>query len=186
MKDKAKCIPLLLLFILSLFLAGPVWAHASKSWRALLDSHTAKMWVDAQVLGDLVLNARAEMDVTWLPSSLRKKLEKDRDVYDWVSNSLGYYFDSHSKSKGRLKGHDVFVLRYRAVKNWTFDPTQLVIGGHQVTSEDILTDKAFHVIGDLPTGTTGILALRAPSLKPGSRINISLGEDATVFGAPLR
>ena len=50
-----------------LLLCAPAWAHTSKAWQKTLDARTVRIWIDAQFLDDIVLNARAELNVTWLP-----------------------------------------------------------------------------------------------------------------------
>ena len=74
-----------------LLLCAPAWGHASKEWKKILEARTIRLWIDAQLLDDIILNARAELNVTWLPRTLRKRLERDRDVHEWVVKGLGCY-----------------------------------------------------------------------------------------------
>lgn len=175
--------------VLSLFfilLCAPAWAHTSKAWQKTLDARTVRIWIDAQFLDDIVLNARAELNVTWLPQSLQKRLDKDRDVPEWVVQGLGLYFSSDKETRRRMKGRDVLALNYRAVKNWDFDPTRLTVGGYRVTPEDLLGHRDLRVTGELPPGTEGTLFLCVPALKPGSRVEITMGPDRAVLEAPAR
>ena len=72
------------LLLACLLLCAPAWGRASGEWKKTLEARTVQLWIDAQLLDDIVLNARAELNVTWLPRPLRKRLEWGRDVHDWV------------------------------------------------------------------------------------------------------
>lgn len=167
-------------------LASAAEARQSGEWRKVLAARTAPLWVDAQFLDELVLNARARIDVTWLPRSLQRRLDKDREVDEWVVRGLSFYYSSDREAAVRMKGRDVIALNYRAQKSWTFDPTMLVIGGYAVVSEDLLGHPDLRVIGELPSGTSGTLFICVPALKPGRRIHISLGPDSADLEAPGR
>lgn len=174
------------LSLLCLLFSASAWGHASKEWAKILEARTARMWVDAQLLGEIVLNARAELNVTWLPRALRKRLEKDRDVHEWVVAGLNFYYSTSEGTKRRMEGRDVLALNYRAVKNWDFDPTRLTVGGYRVVPEDLLGHKDLRVTGELPSGTEGILYLCVPAIKPGSRVEVAMGPDKAVLEAPAR
>lgn len=174
---------------LSLFfilLCAPAWGHASGEWKKTLEARTARLWIDAQLLDDIILNARAELNVTWLPRTLRRRLERDRDVHEWVVTGLGYYYPADREAERRMKGRDVLALNYRAVKNWDFDPMQLTVGGYRVTPEDLLGHRDLRVTGELSPGTEGTLFLCVPAIKPGSRVEIAMGPDRAVLEAPAR
>ena len=170
-----------ILSLACLLLCAPAWGHASGEWKKTLEARTARLWIDAQLLDDIVLNARAELNVTWLPRTLRRRLERDRDVHEWVVTGLSCYYPADREAERRMKGRDVLALNYRAVKNWDFDPTQLTVGGYRVTPEDLL-----RVTGELPPGTEGTLFLCVPAIKPGSRVEIAMGPDRAVLEAPAR
>ncbi|MCR5346823.1 MAG: hypothetical protein K6E38_03525 [Fretibacterium sp.] len=158
----------------------------SKAWQQTLDERTGLMWVDAQILGKMVLNARARLTFTWLPRSLLKRLEKDPQVDEWVVNGLSYYHTIVGDTQQKVKGRDIMALNYRTEKSWTFDPVKLTFGDYQVKKEDLLGHKDFLVIGDLPSGTEGTLYLCVPTLKPGQTLPITLGPDAVEMILPKR
>lgn len=174
------------LSLLCLLLCAPAWAYTSKEWQKTLDARTVRIWIDAQLLDDIVLNARAELNVTWLPRSLQKRLEKDRDIPEWVVKGLGFYHSTNEETRQRMKGRDILALNYRAVKNWDFDPTQMAVGNRRVAPEDLLGHKDLRVTGELLPGTEGTLFLSVPALKPGSRVEIVLGADKAALEAPAR
>ena len=169
-----------------LLLCAPAWAHTSKAWQKTLDARTVRVWIDAQFLDDIVLNARAELNVTWLPQALQRRLDKDRDVPEWVIRGLGFYSSSDKETRQRMKGRDVLALNYRAVKNWDFDPTQLSVGGYRAASEDLLGHRDLRVSGELPPGTEGTLFLSVPALKPGSSVEIVMGSERAELQVPAR
>ena len=115
LKKTIKGIAVLLLACL--LLCAPAWGRASGEWKKALEARTVQLWIDAQLLDDIVLNARAELNVTWLPRPLRKRLERDRDVHEWVVKGLGYYYPANKEAERRMKGRDILALNYRAVKN---------------------------------------------------------------------
>ena len=156
----------------------------SAEWRKALDERTGLMWVDAQFLGKMVLNARARLTITWLPRSLLKRLDKDRQADEWVINGLSYYHTIAEDTKQKVKGRDIVALNYRAEKSWNFDPTELAFGDYRVKKEDILGHKDFLAIGELPSGTEGTLYLCVPSMKPGKRMSVTLGPDAIEMALP--
>ena len=165
-------------------LSACAWAHASKAWQARLDARTAKLWFEGQDLDGIILNARGELNVTWLERRLVDFLDRDRDVHEWVVSNLGYYSSNRKENRDKLKGRDLYVLNYRAVKNWNFDPTLLRIGDYAVTADDILTKWDYQEVGELPPGLTGILAIAGPSLKRGQKIEIRYADAAASLEVP--
>jgi hypothetical protein len=167
-------------------------ARSSAAWKERLDARTTTLWIKGQALGDsIVLNARGELEITWVGRDLIRHLERDRDVEEWLTSALGYYFSSRKDRRTTIKGRDVFVLNYRAVKYWDFDPTRLVVGGYVLTSDDILMKKEYWQIGELSPGYVGTLAVVAPSLnsgksalKPGQKIELRYEDTQAVFEAP--
>lgn len=174
------------LSLLCLLLCAPAWGYGSREWKKALEARTVRLWIDAQFLDDIVLNARAELAVTWLPQSLQRRLNKDRDVPEWVITGLGFYSSSNKETRQRMKGRDILALNYRAVKNWDFDPTQLIVGGYRVLPEDLLGHRDLRVTGELPPGTTGTLFLSIPALKPKSKVEIVMGPDRITLEVPAK
>jgi hypothetical protein len=170
-----------MIFSFIVVLCADAEAHSSKAWEKRLNERTATLWVDAQTLGDdIVLNARGKLDVTRVERGLGRYLDTDRDVEEWLVNGLNYYSSNRKDTRAKVKGRDVFVLNYRAVKFWNFDPAKLVIGEYMVTPEDILTKKEYWE-RELSPGDTGTVAVAAPPLEPGQKVELRY-EDAR---APL-
>ena len=172
------------IFFLFLICSGAAYAHSSKAWQERLDARKTTLWVEGQDLGGIILNARAELNVTRLEESLKGYLEKDRDVDEWVLLNLNYYSSSRKDTRTKMKGRDVFVVNYRAIKYWDFDPTKLQINGRTITSEDILTRTEYWDSGELAPGTTGTLAVSAPSVKPKTKIEFIYEEARAILEVP--
>jgi hypothetical protein len=161
-------------------------AHSSKAWENRLNARTATLWIDAQTLGDdIVLNARGELNVTRVERGLLLRLDTDRDVEEWLLDGLGYYSSRRKDTRAKVKGRDVFVLNYRAVKHWNFDPTKLVIDGHSIAPEDILTKKEYWE-SELAPGYKGTVAVAAPSLKPGQKIELRYEDASATLEIPAK
>lgn len=169
------------------FCTAAAEAHNSKAWQDRIDARTATIWVEAQSLGDgIVLNARGQLDITWIERDLIQVLEKDRDVDEWVVTNLSWYSSSRKDTQAKVKGRDVLVLSYRAVKYWNFDPALLVVNGRAITSDDILTKPEYWDMGELSPGSTGIVAVAVPRLKPKQKVEIQYGDDRTTLEIPSR
>ena len=149
-------------------------AHArnSRAWEERLAARTATLWIEGQPLGDgIILNSRGELSVTWLESGLSRFLSDENEVDEWVLNGLNYYFSRSRETRAKLRGRDVFVLNYRAIKNWSFDPAKLMINGYAVTPDDILTGRGYWE-SELTPGDTGTVEVAAPSLRPGQTVEL--------------
>lgn len=170
-----------------LILGTAAWAHNSKAWQERLDARTATLWIEGQDIGDgIVLNSRGELNVTWIERGLVRYLNRDRDVEEWVFDSLNYYSSNRKDTQAKVKGRDVLVLRFRAVKYWNFSPTKLVVGDYSVTSDDILTKREYWDQGELTPGHVGIVAVCVPSFKAGQKIDLSYEDSLTVFEVPAK
>jgi hypothetical protein len=180
----ARCVIALCLLLSVLPVAAA--AHNSKAWQERLDARTATLWIEGLDIGGVILNARAELNVTWADRGLLRHLENDREVDEWLTEGLNYYFSSRKETRAKLKGRDAFVLRYRAVKHWDFDPTKLVINGYALAESDILTKKEYWESGELPPGVTGTLTVCGPSLKPGQTLELSYEDTRATLTLPGR
>lgn len=179
----------LILFLVSLFVSAAssvTYAHNSKAWQERLGRHTAKLWIEGQDIGGIILNARAELNITWLPRSTGRYLDKDRDVDEWVIQSLSYYSSRRPVVQSQLKKRDILVLNYRAIKNWTIDPTQFSINGRFVSPDEILTPKTEWEGTSLEPGSTGRIVLAVPPLKAGQKIEFRYGETTAQFEVPQK
>ena len=174
------------LFLLFLSCSRIAEAYNSKAWRERLDARTVTLWVEGQMLGDnVVLYSRGRLDVTWLERGLVHRLEEDRDVEEWLLNGLNYYSSNRKDTQAKVRRRDVFVLNYKASKHWDFTPTKLVIGGYRIISDDILTKKEYWD-DYLAPGDEGSVAVVAPPLKPGQKVEIQYEDARATLNVPRR
>jgi hypothetical protein len=186
MKKITKKIILFLIFSFVFFTVPDAEAHRSKAWEKRLNERTATLWIDAQTLGDdIVLNARGELNVTRVERGLTQYLSTDRDVEEWLVNALNYYSSNRKDTRGKVKGRDVFVLNYRAVKFWNFDPAKLVIGEYSISPQDVLTKKEYWE-NELSPGQTGTVAVAAPPLKPGQKVELRYEDARATLEVPQK
>jgi len=179
-KNFYRAVLFLALFSALIFISGNLRAaeaRNSRAWAELLSERTVTLWIEGQLFGDnIILNARGELNVTWLESGLTNILNTDNIVEEWVKNNLSHYFSSRRETRARMRGRDVLVLNYRARKRWNFDPTNLTVNGYSVTPNDILT-MDIHWESELLPGDTGMVAVAVPSLRPGQTVELRF-EDA--------
>ncbi|NLA90379.1 MAG: hypothetical protein GX843_01890, partial [Synergistaceae bacterium] len=71
----------------------------------------------------------------------------------------------------------LFIIRVRAIKNLSLELPMISIGDRQLAPEDLLTNKHFAPLGDLPSGITAEMAVAVPrSAVKGRKIRLSVGE----------
>ena len=186
-KNFRRFVSCLALISAMLFILGarrPVEAYGSKAWRERVSERTVTLWVEGQPLVDgIVLNARGELNVTWLERGLNRILNTDEDAPGWVKDNLNHYFSNRRETRAKMRNRDVFVLSYRAIKNWSFDPAKLEINGYAVTRDDILTHRVYWE-SELTPGSDGMVAVAAPSLKPGETVELRYEDAAVQFEVP--
>lgn len=165
---------LIFTLIVSCFFVG---RGEAASFRELLEARTATCWVEGQVLGDMVIGARARLSFVLVDATLAKSLSGNPEAPDWL-----VWHGQHYGAKGKT----LFVIRFKALKPWNFEPTSLYVGDHQVEKEDIRTRVHFLPQGDLPSGTEATLAVLVPTkaLPSGGPIPLGYGEFGIEWTAP--
>nr|MBQ6739886.1 hypothetical protein [Synergistaceae bacterium] len=177
----------LLSFILVLFAVSFAFAADDlSSWKKIIKDRTCVLWADAQLLDDIVLNARGNASITWLPRALLRTFEKNKEADEWVVRGLNFYYSNSNKKK--LNGRDVVAINYKAVKTWNFNINNFKFGDYSVSSEDILSNKNEYIEGELNSGFQAVVYLAVPSkiFKPGKDVKIYLGDDSVIMHLPKR
>ncbi|WP_350449753.1 hypothetical protein [Aminobacterium mobile] len=154
----------------------------AKELQQLMDERTVSFWIGGEVLGDMVIGARAQVALVYIDGTLSKALVSDPQAPEWLK-----WHASHFSSKD-LKGRALFAMRYKTQKRWNFEPKMLQIGDYVIKDEDVLTSKDFMIVGDIPPDTTGTLAFSVPGkyVKKGQNITVVCGKDSEVFAVPKR
>ena len=182
---------LLSLLSLMLVLLAASFAFADndiKVWKKIIDERSAVLWADAQFLDKPVLNARGNASITWLPRSLLRTLEKNKDCDAWVVRGLNFYYSSSAETKKKMKNCDVVAVNYKAVKNWNFNISDFKFEDYAIGSDNILSGKKDYRDGELNSGTQSIVYLAVPSkiFKPNKDVKISLGADSVILHLPKK
>ncbi|NCC96086.1 MAG: hypothetical protein EOM02_04525 [Synergistales bacterium] len=158
-------------------------ALSASSSEDVLKARMTTLWVDGQLLGDMVLGATSQLTFLYMDGKACDLAEKERaQLPDWIAWNLQYRGNASSVKKG------FFLIRYKALKNWDFDISKISIGGYTLTKDDIFTKSEFVKSGSLPSGTEGTLAVGVPGsyLKPGKKISISYGDWSEQWIIPKR
>lgn len=169
------------LAIFSLLLEGSLLF--ASSYDDVLKARMTTIWVDGQLLGDMVLGATSQLTLLYMDKKACDLAERERgQLPDWITWNLQYKGDASRDKRG------LFLVRYKALKNWDFDISRMSINGYFLAEGDILTKSEFVKSGILPSGTEGTLAVGIPLsyLKPGKKISISYGDWSEQWTIPKR
>jgi len=154
---------------------------APKDFKGLLAERRVNLWVEGEALGDLMIGSRGQMEFIYVDKPLIDRARKEGwgSVPDWFRKECQYF------GSPELKGKDLFVVRYKALLPWDFSPEELRFGEYSVTWKDVLTNKAFFLYGEVPSGAHGDFAVGIS--KGGSKnIPIAYGDYETTFTFPGR
>ncbi len=171
-----------LVFLMVLILMATATAAFSADLETLVKDRTVVLYPEGQLLGNMVIGARGKIEFIYVDRTLAHAIRGAEMVSDWLS-----WYSRHWGTED-VKGKSLFIVRYEANKPWNFSTADLSIGGRNITPEDILTEKAFIVEGELPTGTVGILSLAVPSefASPGKDTVISYLEETVEWKVPAK
>ncbi|MPM78693.1 hypothetical protein SDC9_125704 [bioreactor metagenome] len=176
-----KKIAFLLCLAISIFCSS-MPASAADTLQQKIDERTTVIWIEGEALGDMVIGARAQVAFIYVDESLSKGIVSDPHAPDWLK-----WHASHFSNK-ELRNRALFVMRYKTIKRWDFSPENIKVGTHNVDPKDILTNKDFMAMGDLPPDTIGTLAFSVPSkyVIKGRNVELSYEQYTGVFNVPKR
>jgi hypothetical protein len=178
-RNKMKLV--LLVSILLMGLTGTL-GWASNSLQGKIDERTTVIWIEGTALGDMVIGSRAQAAFVYVDGTLSHAVASDPNAPEWLKWHSNHYSDK------KLKNRALFIMRYKAIKRWSFSPEMIRIGEYKVTDDDILTSKDFMAVGELPPDSTGTLAFSVPAkyVPKGRNILISLGDFSGELNVPKR
>lgn len=170
---------ILALFGFILMLAGTAGAA---DLQKLMDQRTARLWLEGQMLGDMVIGARADLNFVYVDRKLARAATDDPEAPQWLRWHAQHYGSPEAKKKA------LFVLRFETRKPWDFQVSELKIGDYAVREEDVLTRSKFTPSGPLPSGTKGTLAFVVPldALAKGKTISLGYGDERVEWKKPGR
>jgi len=172
-----------LLFLVFLFfllvLLFPQMRAYSADLETLLNDRTCTVWIEGQVLGDMVIGSRAQLAMVYVDSKLAKAAQENHNAPEWLK--------WHSQHFGSIKkGYYLFIFRYKTFKPWNFDPELIHVDGVHISKDDIKTRKAFVLQGDVPSEATGTFAALLPlkTFKAGKRVKAGYDTFQTDWEVP--
>ena len=181
MKNRSIVTGLLAVLLISCVLCGKsAMASGTEDFEK---ARTPALWIEGQLLGDMVLGARAQLIFGYIDSKAYSAIKSHGGSLPlWMNWNMQYFH------KARSKKRSFFILRYKAIKNWNFSPEDIVIGGYKVTEKDIYTRSDYRNTGELPPDTLGTLAVSIPNkyVKPGKTILLSYKDDSMEWTIPKR
>ncbi|MDD3390986.1 MAG: hypothetical protein PHO98_06735 [Synergistaceae bacterium] len=170
----------LVFLLVVVFLPGGT-AEASGDLQTLLDERTAVLWIDGEVLGDLVIGARAQAALIYVDGKLSEATWGDQMAPDWLKTQTGYYGSRETRKK------KLFIIRLKTINNFTLDHSMIRIGSHVLTPADVLTNKHYVPVGDFPGGLTAGFAVGIPNAAvKGKSVSFSVGEYSKELEYPKR
>ncbi|HPI97453.1 MAG TPA: hypothetical protein PLV56_01825 [Synergistales bacterium] len=175
MRELAFLVTLLVL----LFLFFPFSRAHSADLDDLLQERTSTLWIEGQVIGDMILGSRAQLAIIYVDSRLVKAVSGNHQAPEWLKWNVQYF----STLK---KGSCLFILRYKTFKPWDFQPGLVHVDGVAIERSNIKTREAFLLEGELPSDTTGTCAVEISlsGLKPGKTLSVGYDEFETQWKVP--
>ena len=147
----AALLILVFLFLLSIDKVGTANAESRQDdWRELLARRSSSIFTESLNLGGILVGGRGRIQFTWLDRSLLQTLERNRNVHESVIDGLSYYQSNNRETTRLLRDRDIFLLSYQAIRRWDFNIEEIVINGHRLTADDILTPRHYRVLGEIP------------------------------------
>jgi hypothetical protein len=151
-----------------------------KPLEELIADRSARLYLEGQVLGDMVLGARARLDFIYIDRTLADAVKKSGAVPEWLEWNTSY-FGSQKSGEGEL-----FLLVFETFKPWTFEPEMIRVNGKPIEKGDIVTRSGYVPHGDLPSDYTGrfVFTVAPESVGPGKEIVFSCQDDSVTWMVP--
>ncbi|MDO4987406.1 MAG: hypothetical protein Q4E17_00025 [Synergistes sp.] len=176
-----KIILLMLSFALLLSAAAVSFADdeynsQGQSVSELIKQRQVGFWIEGTQFGDMILGARAKMQVIYMDKDLSTSIARDKFVPEWLTDMAQYWRYSTLKKK-------VFVAYLETNKPMNFDYTKLSVGGYLLQKDDILSPSMTNPFGDVASGEKASFAFTVPAsvLKSKKEIKISYGDDFVIW-----
>ena len=171
-----------LLGVLMFFVLTVACAADGKNLDDLVSQRTARLYLEGQVLGDMILGARARLDFIYVDRPLFEAVKRNPEAPEWLQWNVNY-LGSEKVGKDAL-----FILSFETFKPWTFKPDMISVNGRPVTEDDIVTKKDYVPVGDLPSGYKGTLAFAVSGeyIKPGGKIIFSCQGESVTWTVPVK
>lgn len=167
--------------LLLLLVFAAAGAAGAQDTDRLLDQRTANLWFEGEALGDLIIGARAQFAFIYVDGKLVESAWSDPMAPEWLKNNTSFYGGKETRKKA------MFIIRVRTVKNLTLDHSMISIGSHVLTPADVLTNRHFVPVGELPPDLTAEFAVAVPAAAvKGKTVRFAVGDYATELELPKR
>ena len=147
----------------------------------LLEQRTANLWFEGEALGDLIIGARAQFAFIYVDGKLVDAAWSDPMAPEWLKNNTSFYGSKETRKKA------MFIIRVRTVRNLTLDHSMISIGSHVLTPADVLTNRHFVPVGELPPDLTAEFAVAVPAAAvKGKTVRFAVGDYSMEMELPRR
>lgn len=186
--------------ILLMGLRSPSFAAEKPTkFQELLAPRTVYCWIEGSALDEIVLNARAKLSFVYVDRKLGDAMYARRKGSDArhsdERDSVPEWLFDNGWDYRKKKDTALFVLHVEAMKPWTFDTSQVFIGGYRLNDADIVKQgksiASFVVEGgamELPGDFSTQLSFFVPAkdLKPGETIALGYGDYRVEWKVPAK
>lgn len=156
-------------------------AECQENLDFLLEKRTAVLWVEGEALGDLIIGARAQMGFIYVDGKLVEAALADPHSPDWLKTNIGFFGSKETRKKA------LFIICVKTIKNFTLDHSMITIGSHVLTPADVLTNKLYVPVGELPPDLSAAFAAVVPSgAVKGKTVRFAVGDYAVEMELPKR
>lgn len=143
--------------LLLVLILWPSAGECREDLETLLGKRSAVLWVEGQLLGDMMIGAKARMTFIAVDGKLTEAAWSDPSAPEWLKTNVGYSGDS------KLRKKRLFIILVETIRNFTLELPMISIGSHVLSAEDVLTNKHYVPVGDLPPDLTVPFAVAVPA-----------------------
>jgi len=156
----SRVIKVIIVFLVGsiILISGSNLCKAATELEKVLEERSCHMWIEGQVLGDMIIGARAQVMAVVVDSELVDSIKDDSSAPEWLSWHCNHFGSAPS-------GEVLIIIRYKTLKYWEFEPSDITINGYIVKDDDIITRKDYIVRGTIPPDTKGTFAMYVPVQK---------------------
>ena len=147
----------------------------------LLAKRSAVVWVEGQALGDMIIGARAQVTFIAVDGKLTETAWNDPAAPEWLKSNVAFSGDSKTRKKS------LFIILVKTIRNFTLELPMISIGNHILSPEDVLTNKHYIPVGDLPPDLTVPFTVVVPSSAvKGGKFPVRVGDYSIEMELPKR
>ena len=159
----------------------PAEGEAAEDLETLLQQRSAVVWVEGQLLGDMMIGAKARLTFIAVDGKLAEAAWSDPFAPEWLKTNVAFSGDR------KLRKKKLFIVLVETIRNFTLELPMITIGTHTLSAEDVLTNRHYIPVGDLPPDLTAPFAAAVPAAAvKGEKIFLRVGDYSAEMEFPLR